>query len=66
MRICGKKLSRFNFFDFGIQKSISLDRAVSKRKAEYIAGRYCAHLAMKDQHYFLNDIPVGKHREPTT
>lgn len=55
------------FEEYAIAQSINLDQAVIKRKAEHLAGRYCAKQAL-EQHFEENqvicDIPSGKHREP--
>ncbi len=42
----------------------SLNKAVVKRQAEYLAGRYAARLTLRKLGVHHSDIPVGKHRNP--
>ncbi|MGJ8688148.1 MAG: 4'-phosphopantetheinyl transferase family protein [Gammaproteobacteria bacterium] len=49
----------------GIALPSSLERAVQKRKAEFIAGRYCAQAALAQLDNALEAvIEIGAHREP--
>lgn len=72
LSIAGAQFSAGNFTQnlfqqYAVAQSANLEQAVTKRKAEYLAGRYCAKLALQ-QHFGKNqaicDIPSGKHREP--
>ncbi|GGX52941.1 4'-phosphopantetheinyl transferase family protein [Saccharospirillum salsuginis] len=42
----------------------SLNKAVPKRQAEFLAGRYCAHRASEALGYKLDDLPIGPDRAP--
>jgi len=48
----------------GVSVPESMLRAVSKRKAEFVAGRYCAQQCFAFYDLPLVDILVGKNREP--
>lgn len=48
----------------GVNVPISMNRAVSKRKAEFVAGRYCAQQCLAFYSIPIMDILVGKNREP--
>lgn len=48
----------------GVNVPMSMERAVSKRKAEFVAGRYCAQQCFVFYSIPLMDILVGKNREP--
>lgn len=48
----------------GINIPTSMQRAVSKRKAEFVAGRYCAQQCFTFYNIPSMDILVGKNREP--
>lgn len=48
----------------GVNVPRSMERAVSKRKAEFVAGRYCAHQCFTFYSIPLMDILIGKNREP--
>jgi len=52
------------FAEFDIVCPKHLNNAVTKRKAEYLAGRYCASLALKNFGVTNFDIKIGKHRDP--
>jgi len=43
---------------------VSLTRAVPKRQAEFLAGRYCAHQACESLGVQTNDLPIGADRAP--
>ncbi|MBQ4859997.1 4'-phosphopantetheinyl transferase superfamily protein [Pseudoalteromonas sp. MMG007] len=67
VQFSAERFTQSLFQEYAIVQNINLDQAVIKRKAEYLAGRYCAKQALK-QHFGENqaicDIPSGKHREP--
>lgn len=48
----------------GVNVPMSMERAVSKRKAEFVAGRYCAQQCFAFYRIPLMDIHIGKNREP--
>ncbi len=52
------------FTELGIAFPDSLNRAVNKRKAEFLAGRYCAKTALAQLGISNYAITVGKHRCP--
>ncbi|TAK71821.1 MAG: 4'-phosphopantetheinyl transferase superfamily protein [Gammaproteobacteria bacterium] len=52
------------FDQYGIIYAESIHRAVNKRQAEYLAGRYCARVALKELGVKVLDIPTGQHRNP--
>ncbi|NTS77172.1 4'-phosphopantetheinyl transferase superfamily protein [Catenovulum sp. SM1970] len=47
-----------------ISQPLSLSNAVTKRKAEFLAGRYCAQLALKKLGVINHQINIGEQREP--
>lgn len=47
-----------------IAKPEQLQRAVTKRKAEFLAGRYCALRALERAGYPGSHIGIGSHRQP--
>ncbi len=56
---------RDSFYDFaGIPFPIPLTGAVTQRKAEYLAGRYCAHKALSALGYGSSIVGTGRHRNP--
>jgi enterobactin synthetase component D len=55
------------FDQLGIYFPVEIERAVPKRKAEFLAGRYAAKLAFKNFGFNKKNIPtihIGKHRAP--
>ncbi|WP_075186207.1 4'-phosphopantetheinyl transferase family protein [Teredinibacter haidensis] len=52
------------FDRFGVDFIPKLERAVSKRKAEYLAGRYAAQLALKPKCVGSAQVTTGASREP--
>jgi enterobactin synthetase component D len=52
------------FDEYSIPFSEGLYRSVEKRKAEYLAGRYCAKHALQAVGSDVLFIPSGEHREP--
>ena len=52
------------FDEFSIPFADNLHRAVEKRQAEYLAGRYCAKNALRAINADVPIISSGKHREP--
>lgn len=53
------------FSSFGIKFPESLERAVSKRRAEFLAGRYCVSQLLKEFDVYNYDLEIGKNRAPT-
>lgn len=52
----------FNFLDVDFPNSLS--RAVPKRRAEFLAGRYCAIQSLKNLNFYDVQIPIGKNKNP--
>ncbi len=52
------------FARHGVDRVASLQKAVTKRQAEYLAGRYCAKNALQRLGCDTLFVPTGKHREP--
>ena len=52
------------FNSLGIKFPVTLEKAVQKRKAEYLAGRYCAAKSLQGLGMFNVDIGTGQHRNP--
>jgi len=52
------------FASANIKFPASLNKAVIKRQAEYLAGRYVAALALAELGFPDTDIAIGKHRSP--
>jgi 4'-phosphopantetheinyl transferase EntD len=52
------------FAHYGIAFPPSLHKAVAKRRAEFLAGRYCARQSLLPLGYSAVDIPIGPHRSP--
>jgi phosphopantetheine--protein transferase-like protein len=52
------------FSHLGIQFPASLIKAVTKRRAEFLAGRYCAETALQQLNIHNSVIGTGKHRNP--
>ncbi|XOV80909.1 MAG: 4'-phosphopantetheinyl transferase [Aestuariibacter sp.] len=52
------------FSAYDIEKVTELENAVPKRKAEYLAGRYMAKLALQELQITNTQVPIGKHRAP--
>ncbi|WOA53279.1 4'-phosphopantetheinyl transferase family protein [Dickeya solani] len=52
------------FHLYQIDKAGYLDRAVVKRRAEYLAGRFCAAQALKKWGIYVRHIGRGEHGEP--
>jgi len=52
--------------EFGIEVPQVLNSAVAKRQAEFVAGRYCARLALQKLGYtaYKNPIEIGKFKQP--
>lgn len=66
-QFCAGHFTQDLFQKYAIAHSVNLEQAVIKRKAEYLAGRYCAKLALRNhfgENQIICDIPSGKHREP--
>ena len=60
-------IARFDkslFEQFGIASPAELNRAVDKRQAEFLAGRYAARQVLQTLGYCDIQIPVGQHRSP--
>ncbi|ENO8415986.1 4'-phosphopantetheinyl transferase superfamily protein [Vibrio mimicus] len=53
-----------SFLEHGIDEPITLNKAVNKRKAEYLAGRYVAREALKKLTQQNYQIPIGDNRAP--
>ncbi|MEH0372825.1 4'-phosphopantetheinyl transferase family protein [Vibrio mimicus] len=53
-----------SFLEYGIDEPITLNKAVNKRKAEYLAGRYVAREALKKLTQQNYQIPIGDNRAP--
>jgi enterobactin synthetase component D len=52
------------FVQMGVPFPVSLEQAVSRRKAEYLAGRYLSRKLMLNQGLTAVDVPSGLHRQP--
>lgn len=52
------------FDDYKIKCHKSLQNAVTKRRAEFLAGRYCAQRVLTKMGYIDTEIGIGKHRNP--
>jgi enterobactin synthetase component D len=52
------------FSKLGIQFPSEITHAYKKRKAEFLAGRYCAHLALSYFGLMNTPIPIGPNRSP--
>jgi 4'-phosphopantetheinyl transferase EntD len=52
------------FNQYGVTYSHYINKAVNKRQAEYLAGRHCAMLALKELKIKARDISTGPHRNP--
>jgi len=52
------------FSQLGIQFPASLINAVTKRRAEFLAGRYCVDKALRQLNIHNSVIGTGKHRNP--
>jgi len=52
------------FLQLGIEFPTSLNNAVTKRRAEFLAGRYCAAKALQQLNVHNSVIGTGKHRNP--
>ncbi len=52
------------FTEYGIFFPPTLHKAVAKRRAEFLAGRYCAKQSLQPLGYFNVDILTGPHRNP--
>ncbi len=52
------------FEQFDIELPDSLHRAVPKRRAEFLAGRYCAKRSLEELGIVTTQIPIGKDRSP--
>lgn len=61
---CDFAVERFSLPDEVIALPPSLARAVPKRQAEFIAGRWCARLAMQQLELEPVEIAIGKDRAP--
>ena len=59
-----KLYSRALFHQFQIPCPDAIRQAVTKRQAEYLAGRYCAKLALAELGILTTSIPSGLHRNP--
>ena len=57
-------ISRLSSGRHSLDLPASLNRAVPKRQAEFLAGRYCAHRASEALGCRLNDLPIGPDRAP--
>ncbi|PCI68856.1 MAG: 4-phosphopantetheinyl transferase [Gammaproteobacteria bacterium] len=53
------------FQELSINFPQSLSKAVKKRQAEYLAGRYIAHYSLRQLDIDVFDIPSGKDRSPS-
>jgi enterobactin synthetase component D len=56
--------SDYLFDQLNIPFPDSLNNAVVKRRAEFLAGRYCAMKTMRVNGVHTNEIKIGKHRNP--
>ncbi|MFT7432187.1 MAG: enterobactin synthetase component D [Colwellia sp.] len=52
------------FYELGVPLPESIDKAVVKRQAEFLAGRYSASSALKVLGINSRNIAIGKHRSP--
>lgn len=52
------------FADLAILFPESLDNAVTKRRAEFLAGRYCARKSLQNLGISTTELAIGKHRNP--
>jgi enterobactin synthetase component D len=52
------------FEEYEIPFSNSVQRAVAKRQAEYLAGRFCAHRALEAMGIYVKEVATGAHRQP--
>jgi len=52
------------FYDFNVHCPESIKRSVTKRQAEYLAGRLMASHSLSKLHHPNVDVPIGKNRKP--
>jgi enterobactin synthetase component D len=69
VRVLACRYSTFAYRDelfvlMGVPFPDSLAQAVSRRKAEYLAGRYLCRKLMLNQGLVAVDVPSGRHRQP--
>ncbi|WP_370978708.1 4'-phosphopantetheinyl transferase [Agaribacterium sp. ZY112] len=53
------------FLELLIDFPASLQKSRNKRKSDFLAGRYCASLALKYFNYKNLQVPIGTHRSPS-
>ena len=63
-RYCIEAYNDKLFSELNIYYPEHLITAVNKRKAEYLAGRFCASMALADSGVRNFDVKTGKHRAP--
>lgn len=59
-----QRYSKELYSQFNIAYPESINRAVNKRQAEYLAGRYCAQQALAKHGFSSCAISSGRHRNP--
>jgi len=64
---CTFNLDAYNDFlyqVFNVHQPNSIQKAVKKRKGEFLAGRYMAQEVLSEYGFYENQVAIGKHRSP--
>lgn len=67
LHCCHFSASEYNdnlFQQYQIYRPTELENAVTKRRAEFFAGRYCAKKSLSSLDGTATDVHIGKHRNP--
>lgn len=59
-----EEFTETDFVEFNVTYPTHLNRAVKKRKSEYLAGRFAAKIALQELGIEQFEIKTGKYREP--